>query len=69
MPGAGVGVTTFLSLSLLLGMETKRAIPTSVVCAGWSSLAPLLAYWVYIQVMVVRKKRTMVVLQRLRHFL
>jgi hypothetical protein len=50
--GAGVGCTTFLSLSLLLGMETKRAIPTSVACAGWSSLAPLLAYWVYIQVRI-----------------
>eukprot|EP00613_Pedinella_sp_CCMP2098_P015678 CAMPEP_0171769014 /NCGR_PEP_ID=MMETSP0991-20121206/52720_1 /TAXON_ID=483369 /ORGANISM="non described non described, Strain CCMP2098" /LENGTH=346 /DNA_ID=CAMNT_0012374029 /DNA_START=71 /DNA_END=1109 /DNA_ORIENTATION=- len=46
---AGVAITTFLSLSLFLGMETKRAIPTAIVIAGWSNLAPLVAYWFYIQ--------------------
>jgi hypothetical protein len=38
----GVGVTTFFTLSLFLGVETKRAFPTSVVIAGWTAILPML---------------------------
>jgi uncharacterized membrane protein YfcA len=47
--GAGMGVTTFFCLSLFLGVETKRAMPTAIVCGAWTSLAPALANWVYLE--------------------
>jgi uncharacterized membrane protein YfcA len=40
--GAGMGFTTFFVLSLFLGVETKRALPTSIVIAGWTAAAPAL---------------------------
>ena len=42
--GSGMGVTTFFTLSLFLGVETKRAIPTAIVIGGWASLLPALGY-------------------------
>jgi hypothetical protein len=38
--GAGMGFTTFFALSVFLGVETKRALPTAIVIGGWTSLAP-----------------------------
>ena len=43
--GAGVAVTSFFAISVFLGIETRRALPTAIVLGGWASLAPLLAYW------------------------
>jgi hypothetical protein len=42
--GAGVAAPAFLSLTLLLGTEARRAVPTAVVCGGLASLAPLLVH-------------------------
>jgi len=42
--GAGVAVTSFFAISVFLGVETRRALPTAIVLGGWASLAPLLAY-------------------------
>ena len=47
--GAGMGVTTFFCLSLFLGVETKRAMPTSIVVGAWTALAPALSNWVVLE--------------------
>jgi len=38
--GAGAGVTSFFLLSLFLGVETKRAMPTAIVIGGWTAILP-----------------------------
>jgi hypothetical protein len=43
--GAGAAATSFVAVSVFLGVETRRALPTAVVVGGWASLAPLEAYW------------------------
>jgi hypothetical protein len=43
--GCGAGVTTFFTLSLFLGVETKRALPTSVVIGAWSLVLPAAMEW------------------------
>jgi hypothetical protein len=39
--GCGAGVTTFFLLSLFLGVETKRAMPTAIVIGAWAQMVPL----------------------------
>jgi len=38
--GCGSGIMTFFLLSLFLGVETKRALPTAIVISGWVSALP-----------------------------
>lgn len=38
--GSGTGVCTFFLLSLFLGVETKRALPTAIVISGWVAALP-----------------------------
>jgi len=38
--GAGMGMTAFFTLSMFLGVETKRAMPTSIVIGGWTAIVP-----------------------------
>jgi uncharacterized membrane protein YfcA len=38
--GSGTGVTVFFLLSLFLGVETKRALPTAIVISGWVAALP-----------------------------
>jgi hypothetical protein len=40
--GAGMGVTTFFALSVFLGVETKRALPTAIVIGGWTAFFPFI---------------------------
>ena len=47
--GVGMGMTTFFLLSIFLGVEHKRAMPTAIVCGAWVSLAPALANWVVLE--------------------
>jgi len=42
--GTGMAATTFLAVSVFLGVETKRAVPTAALAAGWCSLFPYLAH-------------------------
>jgi len=42
--GSGMGVFSFFLLSMFLGVETKRALPTAVVMGGWSQIAPIVAH-------------------------
>lgn len=44
--GAGMACTTFFVLSIFLGTETKRAMPTAVIIGGWTSWLPTAAYYV-----------------------
>jgi len=44
--GAGMGLTTFFTLSLFLGVETKRAFPTAIVIGGWTSILPAAVNWI-----------------------
>jgi hypothetical protein len=39
--GCGMGITTFFLLSMFLGVETKRAMPTAIVISGWTAIAPM----------------------------
>jgi hypothetical protein len=43
--GSGMGITTFFVLSMFLGVETKRALPTSIVISGWTAIAPAAVNW------------------------
>jgi len=47
--GVGMGMTTFFLLSIFLGVEHKRAMPTAIVIGAWVSLAPALANWVVLE--------------------
>jgi len=38
--GSGTGITTFFLLSVFLGVETKRALPTAIVLSGWVAALP-----------------------------
>jgi len=51
MANIGVGITsiTFLSLSVFLGADTQRTVPTAVVCGGWCSIFPLLLNSFYLK--------------------
>lgn len=51
MANIGVGITsiTFLSLSVFLGADTQRTVPTAVVCGGWCSVFPLLVNSFYLK--------------------
>jgi len=40
----GNAMATFLSLTLVLGVETRRAIVTGIVAGGWTSLVPFLLH-------------------------
>eukprot|EP00614_Pseudopedinella_elastica_P003954 CAMPEP_0172584424 /NCGR_PEP_ID=MMETSP1068-20121228/4018_1 /TAXON_ID=35684 /ORGANISM="Pseudopedinella elastica, Strain CCMP716" /LENGTH=691 /DNA_ID=CAMNT_0013378599 /DNA_START=66 /DNA_END=2141 /DNA_ORIENTATION=+ len=39
--GSGMGMFTFFVLSLFLGVETKRAMPTAIVIGGWTQILPV----------------------------
>ena len=43
--GAGMTLPAFLALSLSLGVETRRAMPTAIVIGGWASLLPFVAHF------------------------
>jgi hypothetical protein len=43
--GAGMGMCTFFLLSIFLGAENKRAMPTAILIGAWVNLAPALANW------------------------
>ena len=47
--GVGMGMTTFFLISIFLGVEHKRAMPTAIVAGAWVSLAPALANWVILE--------------------
>ena len=38
--GCGSGIMSFFLLSVFLGVETKRALPTAIVISGWVSALP-----------------------------
>jgi uncharacterized membrane protein YfcA len=38
--GCGSGIMTFFLLSVFLGVETKRALPTAIVISGWVAILP-----------------------------
>jgi hypothetical protein len=44
--GGGMALFTFFTLSLFLGVETKRAIPTALAIGGWTTLLPIMVNWV-----------------------
>jgi hypothetical protein len=46
--GAGMGITTFFMLSVFLGVETKRAMPTAIVISGWTAMMPMLVNMYYL---------------------
>jgi len=43
--GAGMGMTTFFLLSIFLGVEHKRAMPTAIVCGAWTAILPAFSNW------------------------
>lgn len=47
--GAGMACTTFFVLSIFLGTETKRAMPTAVVIGGWTSWLPTAVSYVNLE--------------------
>jgi len=44
--GVGMGMTTFFLLSIFLGVEHKRAMPTAIVCGAWTAILPAFSNWV-----------------------
>ena len=51
--GAGMACTTFFVLSIFLGTETKRAMPTAIVVGGWTSWLPTLANYANIDAVLL----------------
>ena len=47
--GSGMACTTFFILSLFLGVETKRAMPTAVVIGGWTAWLPTTANYILLE--------------------
>jgi len=45
--GCGAGLTTFFLLSVFLGVEHKRAMPTAIVAGGWAQIVPLYMNYYY----------------------
>jgi hypothetical protein len=45
--GSGAAITMFLAMSVILGVETKRAMPTAIVIAGWASVLPFIDCFIY----------------------
>ena len=46
--GVGVTVITFLTLSVLIGYEPQRSIPTAVIAGGWTGIFPFLITSLYL---------------------
>ena len=47
--GSGMACTTYFILSLFLGVETKRAMPTAVVIGGWTAWLPAVANYMLLE--------------------
>jgi hypothetical protein len=47
--GSGMGITMFFVLSMFLGVETKRALPTSIVISGWTAIVPAAVHSYYME--------------------
>lgn len=47
--GVGMGMANFFLLSIFLGVEYKRAMPTAIVVGAWTAALPAYVNWVIIE--------------------